>query len=135
MSFKSKDNKIYKITHFDKNLYKRNTTYLYNYTYVSYIVEKGDFLIVGGFTKTKGYLGYPNPVISVIRKEDLSIVYTKYLANKNGMIDLIQTDDEYVYIAISGSFDDSYQNETQVKPMIIIDKLTKSGTFENDLFE
>ena len=51
------------------------------------------------------------------------------------MIDLIKVDNEFVYIAISGFFGSSEERETPAKPILIIDKLTKTGSFENDLFE
>ena len=131
-SFTSKINNTFKLTLYNKNLNEQNSTLLYDFTYISSVVEKNDFLIVGGFTTTKGYVGYPNPVITVLRKSDLTVVYTKFFAQKNAMVDLIKTYENSVYIAISGFFGNIDTKDDT--PIIIMDVLNSSGKFENDLF-
>lgn len=126
------DNNTFKLDLYDKNLNEENSTLLYDFAYISSVVEKDIFLIVGGFTKTKGYLGYPNPVITVLRKSDLTVVYTKFIAQKNAMVDLIKTYENSVYIAISGFFGNTDTKDDT--PIIIMDVLNSSGKFDNDLF-
>lgn len=120
----------FKLTQYDKNLIKTKETTLSNYTYINQIIEVGNYIIVGGYTKTKGYAGFANPLITVIDRSNYSITYEKCIPQKNSTVDLIKKDGQNIYIAISGSFD---KNEP-IKANIVVDKLNSEGKFENDLF-
>lgn len=125
----------FSISYFNQKLKLKQKGTLNNFEAITYVNEVGGYIIVGGYTNTKGYLGYPNPVITVLYKGDLSVTYTKFFALKNGTVDLIRTNGQSVFIAIAGFFGTAEERVEPVKPCIIVDKLNNAGLFENDLFE
>jgi len=123
-----------KIVCFDSDLKKSWETNLYDIT-INNVYESGNFIIVGGFTTSKGYIGYPNPKIMVINKQTRAIAYEKVLAKKNGEIDCISSDNNGSIIIGIGSYCcKTKDTDSDFKPQIIIDKLNANGLFENDLF-
>jgi len=128
-------NHNFQLSYFDKNLNKLNQITLDNFTFITYVREVGNYIVVGGYSKTKGYVGYPNPVVTVLKKENLTATYTKFFALKNGTVDLIRSDDTFIYVAISGYFHSDDEQKNPVKPCLIVDRLNDKGVFENDLFE
>uniref|UniRef100_UPI00404B3739 MORN repeat-containing protein n=1 Tax=Flavobacterium sp. TaxID=239 RepID=UPI00404B3739 len=103
---------------------------------INHVYESGDFIILGGYTKLKGYLGYPNPKIVVINKKTRAITFEKVLAKKNGEIDCISQNNSGSIIIGIGSFCcHAYDTDSDFKPQIIIDKLDATGKFINDLFK
>jgi hypothetical protein len=103
---------------------------------INNISDTENYIIIGGYTKTKGYLGYPNPRIIVINKSTKSICYDKVLAKKNGEIDYLSIDENGSAIIGVGAFCcKPMDTDTTFKPLIITDKLNNDGKFTNDLFE
>lgn len=108
---------------------------LSDFSHINHITEKGNYLIIGGYTKTKGYLGYPNPIIHVIDKSTLKATYTKVIASKNNSIDCINVTNNMVVIAVSGFFGSEEELTSPDNSKIIIDELNSNGVFSNDLFQ
>lgn len=120
---------------YDRNLNLMGQMRLTDFTHINHITEKGDFIIVGGYTKTKGYLGYPNPIIQVIDKRNNKIIYSKVIASKNGSVDFINVYDDKIIIAIAGYFGTEEENTSSINSKFIIDEIDSTGNFLNDLFQ
>lgn len=129
INFNSNVNYNYKVTLFDKNVAKIKDINLNNFTYISYANEIGNYIILGGYTKTKGYVGYANPQIVVLNKNNLSIAYEKTIPEKNSTVDIIKKYDNNVIIAIAGVFD----LDNPIKPYFLIQSLDYQGKLTNQL--
>lgn len=102
---------------------------------INHVYESGNFIILGGYSKTSGYKGFPNPKIVVINKKTSAITYEKVVAKKNGEVGLISSDANGNIIIAIGSFCcQAYDTDSGFIPQIILDKLNSNGVFENDLF-
>lgn len=122
-----------KLDFFDKKLEKMWSLNV-NDIKIKHINEFEKFVIIGGYTESAGYKGFPNPKIIVVDKVTHSICYTKVIAKKNAMVNTINFDsNNNVIISVGGSakYDET---DSQFYPQIIIDKLDESGKFINDLF-
>lgn len=116
-----------------KKLWEKNLTDIK----ISKIDSHGDFIIIGGYTKNKGYLGFPNPRIIIINKNTQAITYDKVIALKNASIKNI-TSDFYNNIELTvgiWSEKKNFRDQYQLTPIVILDKLNDNGVFENDLFQ
>jgi hypothetical protein len=126
----------FKLSLYDNNfikLWDKNLTDIK----ISQIYSHGNFIIVGGYTKSKGYVGFPNPRIMVINKTTQAITYDKTIALKNARIKNI-TSDFYNNIELTiaiWSEKKNYREKYQLTPTVILDKLTDAGVFKNDLFQ
>lgn len=102
---------------------------------INHAYESGDFIILGGYSKTSGYKGYPNPKVVVINRKTNSISYKKVIAKKNGEVSLINSDSNgNIIIAIGSYCCQAYDTDSEFVPQIIIDKLDSKGFFQNELF-
>ena len=102
---------------------------------INHVYESGDYIILGGYTKSQGYKGYPNPKIVVINKKTYATAYEKVIAKKNGEVGLISSDfDGNIIIAVGSFCCQAYDTDSKFIPQIILDKLKPNGAFENDLF-
>jgi hypothetical protein len=101
------------------------------------IHESKGYLIIGGFTLSKGYVGFANPRIVVINKATKQITYDNVIPLKYGEINNISSD-------INGNIEltidiwnvklNAYKHDYLV-PKIILDKLDSNGKFVNNLFQ
>lgn len=116
-----------------KKLWEKNLTDIK----VSQVYSYGKYIIVGGYTKTKGYLGFPNPRIIVIDKATQAITYDNTIALKNAKIKNISSDyNQNVELTIAiWSEKKNFREKYELTPTIILDKLNDKGAFENNLFQ
>ncbi|WP_395048867.1 LysM peptidoglycan-binding domain-containing protein [Flavobacterium sp.] len=101
------------------------------------IHESNGYLIIGGFTLSKGYVGFANPRIVVINKATKQITYDNVIPLKYGEINNISSD-------INGNIEltidiwnvklNGYKHDYLV-PKIILDELDSNGKFVNNLFQ
>jgi hypothetical protein len=122
----------YKIKLFNKSFNKIWEMNL-NGIRINAIKEVNGFLIIGGFTIEKGYVGYPNPRVIVVNKITKQITYDNVIPQKNGTIAMIGFDGENNIEFTTCCFSSSCYN-TNFTPYIIRDKLNFDGKFENNLF-
>lgn len=120
---------------YDDNL-KFNWQKSINDIVINHVYESGNYIIVGGYTKVKGYVGYPNPRIIVINKMTKSITYDKVLPKKNSEVDFISLDvNGSILFGIGSICCQTMDTDAAFKPLIITDKLNDEGIFENDMFD
>lgn len=103
---------------------------------IQHAYESGNYIILGGYTETKGYRGYQNPRIIVLDKNTRQITYDKVIPKKNYQVDFMTTTNEGNILFSLGTpcCKTNYDTDKQLEPQVIIDSLSKSGTFANDLF-
>ncbi len=101
---------------------------------IKHINECGDFIIIGGYTKSAGYKGFSNPKIIVINKITHAISYSKVIAKKNAMVNTINFDSNNNVIITIGGLAKHEETDDLFSPQIIIDKLNPEGKFINNLF-
>lgn len=101
---------------------------------VNHINEVGNFIIIGGFTESAGYKGFPNPKIVVINKTSHNVCYSKVLTKKNAEVNSISLDSDNNIIITIGGVIRREEKVNEFYPQIIIDKLGSDGKFINDLF-
>jgi LysM repeat protein len=124
----------YLIKLFDNSLKKLWQTEISDIV-INHVYESGNYIIIGGYSTAKGYLGYPNPKVIVINRQSKLITYEKVIAKKNGEIGYITTNKKGEIILGVGSYCcQSFETDEDFIPQIIIDKLNSNGVFENDLF-
>ncbi|MCG7501767.1 hypothetical protein MHM83_07775 [Tenacibaculum sp. Mcav3-52] len=109
---------------------------LKDFYFIHHVAESSGFLIIGGYTKSKGYLGYPNPIIQIIKKSTMNITQTIVIPQKNGTVDYIGYNKTgQILIDISSPYLGYKKNEnTKRVSKIIIDEIKADGTFKNNLF-
>lgn len=130
------DNCSYKVKLFDVNLQPVWETEILDMRVMS-IIAQGNYLILGGYTKNKGYVGYANPRIVVMNIKDKSITYDKVIPIKAGSVTYITSDFNHNLELVIGSWSDRKHSSSDISctPKLILDKLTDNGIFENDLFQ
>ena len=133
---KDANNLNYKIKLYDKNVNIVWETTLSSIK-ITDVHESDGFLIIGGFTKNKGYVGFPNPRVVVINKTTKEITYDNVIPLKNGTIVKVSSDDkgniEFTTAIWSGSW--NYTVHFPLTPQVILDKLDTNGKFVNNLFQ
>lgn len=104
---------------------------------VKHTIEYDNFIILGGYTESKGYVGFANPKVVVIDKTTKQITYEKTIPLKNHQVDFMNLtlNNGEILISIgSPCCKSNYDTDKNLSPQIIIDNLQSNGTFENDLF-
>lgn len=136
------EDKNYMLNLYDKNVKFLKSKKINQFYKINHIAEFKDYLIIGGYTKTKGYRGYPNPIVQVIRKSTMEITQTIVLPQKNGVIDCIgyatgwqyeHSDDILIDVSSPSSLSRDLERSER-KSKLIIDKINKDGVFTNNLF-
>lgn len=126
----------YKIKLYDKQINLVWESTLSNIK-ITDIHESEGFLIIGGFTMTQGYVGFPNPRVVVINKTTRRITYDNVIPLKNGAINNISSDingNVEFTVDIWSAKKNKYQHFF-LTPKIILDELDSNGKFVNDLFQ
>lgn len=127
-------NDSYNVDVFNSKIEKQYT-FLVNDINIQTINDHGNYIIIGGYTKSSGYKGYPNPKIIVINKSTKTISFSKVFTKKNACINSIYHDlNEQIIISIGST---TCQGEPETDelfiPELIVDKLNSDGRFKNDL--
>lgn len=126
----------FKLKLYDENLklIKRKT--LHDFYFVNHVMESKGYIVVGGYTKSKGYKGYQNPILQIINKSTMKITQTIVIPQKNGAIDYIGYNlTGQILVDVSSPFLGYQKNEdiTRVSK-IIIDEIDANGKLKNNLF-
>jgi hypothetical protein len=103
---------------------------------VESINDYGNFIIVGGYTTSAGYKGYPNPKVVVINKTTKLVTYSNVITKKNASVNSISHDIDNNLIITIGAKTCKGEPVTDdlFIPQIIVDKINENGKFKNDLF-
>lgn len=122
-----------KIIIYDKNFQVLNSLQL-NDICVTRINDLGNFVIITGYTKKSGYIGYSNPKIIIYDKIKKIICNSSVIKKKDSSINTLNIDENDNIIISIGHDSYSRRFDTEYIPQVIIDRLNKDGKFENNLF-
>ena len=119
-------------------LYDKNFTFLWDSNLsgirIMDIRESNGFLIIGGFTMTKGFVGFPNPRIVVINKTTKEITYDNVIPLKYGTVSKISSDEKGNIEVTASTWEGNYKT-VLVANQIIFDILSSKGKFRNNLYQ
>jgi len=103
---------------------------------ITAIDEAGEFLIIGGTTRIKGYRGYMNPYLQILNKKTGKLVTDYPMAYKHGGVSNIKVaEDGVIYITVGFHLDaDNWDYRNKLKVYMIKDKLNVNGFFDADFF-
>lgn len=127
---------LFELKLYDKNLKLVKQKTLKDFYYIHHVAESKDFLIIGGYTKSKGYMGYQNPILQIINKTTMQVTQTIVIPQKNGTVDYIGYNKTgQILVDISSPYL-GYQKDSDIKRIskIIIDEIDANGKLKNNLF-
>ncbi|WP_299123348.1 hypothetical protein [uncultured Tenacibaculum sp.] len=127
---------LFELKLYDENLKLIKQKTIRDFYYIHHVAESKDYLVIGGYTKSKGYMGYQNPIIQIINKSTMKVTQTIVIPPKNGTVDYIGYNKTgQIFIDISSPYL-GYQKNSDIKRVskIIIDEIDANGKLKNNLF-
>lgn len=128
---------LFELKLYDKNLKLIKQKTLRDFYYVHHVAESKGFLIVGGYTKSKGYMGYQNPILQIINKSTMKVTQTIVIPQKSATIDYVGYNKTgQILVDISSPYL-GYQKNADIKRIskTIIDEVGIDGKLKNNLFK
>lgn len=106
-------------------------------TAITSIYKFNNFIIIGGFSVDKGYVGFPNPRVIVINLTTNQITYDNVILLKNGKVDNISCDLNGNIEITTAIWSEkwNYSRNIEINSSVIFDRLDENGKFKNNLFE